>query len=185
MAPRRAADAQTRPASRGKSRARAKNGDCQDCHQFAPRQIPRNKVLGLKRVGWLYPIFRGLRFHHGLLGPGFRHRPWAALLLLPALLLAPSPAAPKKLRLEAIVSDGGLASPAPRQLSWSPDGRLLTYILARDDGDQRDLWAMDRISGENRVLVTNEKLATLAPAAKQATKDERERERRLRYSVAS
>ena len=50
--------------ARGKSRARAKNGDC---HQFAPRHIPRNKVLSLKRIGWLYPIFRGLRFHHGLL----------------------------------------------------------------------------------------------------------------------
>ena len=32
-----------------------KNGDC---HQFAPRHIPRNKVLSLKRIGWLYPIFR-------------------------------------------------------------------------------------------------------------------------------
>ncbi len=41
--------------ARGKSRARAKNGDC---HQFAPRHIPRNKVLSLKRIGWLYPISR-------------------------------------------------------------------------------------------------------------------------------
>ena len=101
------------------------------------------------------------------------------------LVFAPSSAATKKLRLEAIVSEGGLTGPTPTQLRWSPDGRLLTYILQRDDRDKRDLWAIDRISGENRVLVTNEKLATLAPAAKQATKDERERERRMRYSVAS
>ena len=40
-------------AARGKSRAGAKNGDC---HQFA-HHSPRNKVLSLKRIGWLYPIF--------------------------------------------------------------------------------------------------------------------------------
>ena len=49
---------------RGKSRARAKNGDC---HQFAPCHGPRNKSLSLKRIGWLYPIFRNLHFYHGLL----------------------------------------------------------------------------------------------------------------------
>ena len=51
-------------AARGKSRAGAKNGDC---HQFAARHDPRNKALGLKRIGWLYPIFRDLHFYHGLL----------------------------------------------------------------------------------------------------------------------
>ena len=52
-------------AARGKSRAGAKNGDC---HQFAPRHDPRNKALSLKRIGWLYQIFRDLHFYHGLLG---------------------------------------------------------------------------------------------------------------------
>ncbi len=52
-------------AASGKSHAEAKNGDC---HQFAPRHGPRNKALGLKGIGWLYPIFRDLHFHHGLLG---------------------------------------------------------------------------------------------------------------------
>ena len=117
---------------------------------------------------------------------GLRRYPRAALLvLLPVLVCVPSSAATKKLRLEAIASEGALTGPTPTQLRWSPDGRLLTYILQRDDRDKRDLWAIDRISGENRVLVTTEKLASLAPAAKQATKDERERERRKRYSVAS
>ena len=121
-----------------------------------------------------------------LLSRSFRRRPWVALLvLLPVLVFVPALAATKKLRLEAIASEGGLTGPTPTQLRWSPDGRLLTYILQRDDRDKRDLWAIDRISGENRVLVTTEKLASLAPAAKQATKDERERERRKRYSVAS
>ena len=31
------------------------------------RHSPRNKVLSLKRIGWLYPIFRHEYFHHGLL----------------------------------------------------------------------------------------------------------------------
>ena len=135
--------------------------------------VPRNKVLSLKRIGWLYPIFRGLRFHHGLLNRGFRHHPWAALLLLlPVLVFVPSSAATKKLRLEAIVSEGGLTGPTPTQLRWSPDGRLLSYILPRDDGDKRDLWAIDRISGEKRVLVTNEKLAHTG-ACRQASHDRR------------
>ena len=98
---------------------------------------------------------------------GLRRYPRAALLvLLPVLVCVPSSAATKKLRLEAIASEGALTGPTPTQLRWSPDGRLLTYILQRDDRDKRDLWAIDRISGENRVLVTTEKLASLAPAAK-------------------
>ena len=32
------------------------------------RHSPRNNVLSLKRIGWLYPIFRDLHFYHGLLG---------------------------------------------------------------------------------------------------------------------
>ncbi len=48
----------------------AKNGDC---HQFAPRHGPRNKELRLKRIGWLYPIFRDVFFYHGLLARFFHH----------------------------------------------------------------------------------------------------------------
>ncbi len=33
----------------------------------SPRHSTRNKVLSLKRIGWLYPIFRHEDFHHGLL----------------------------------------------------------------------------------------------------------------------
>ena len=32
-----------------------------------PCHGPRNKVLSLKRIGWLYPIFRDKYFHQGLL----------------------------------------------------------------------------------------------------------------------
>ena len=50
-------------AARGKSRSGAKNGDC---HQFDPRHGPRKKALSLKRIGWLYPIFR---IDHSFLRP--------------------------------------------------------------------------------------------------------------------
>ena len=66
-------------AASGKSHAEEKNGGC---HQFTPRHGPRNKALSLKRIDWLYPIFRDLHFHHGLLG---------VLLLLFAICL-PLPA---------------------------------------------------------------------------------------------
>ena len=62
---------------------RCRHGACpHDGHQFAPRHGPRNKALSLKRIGRLYPIFRDLHFHHGLLG---------VLLLLFAICL-PLPA---------------------------------------------------------------------------------------------
>ena len=64
------------PSGPGKSRAGGENGDC---HQFASRHDPRNKALSLKRIGWLYPIFRDLHFYHGLLA-GRVKRP-AQLLL--------------------------------------------------------------------------------------------------------
>ena len=68
------------------SRARAKNGDC---HQFVPRHIPGNKVLGRKRIGWLYPIFRGPRFHHGLLvRSSWRRKSWPAWRCILVALLA-------------------------------------------------------------------------------------------------
>ena len=41
----------------------AKNGDC---HLFAPHQGSRSKPLSLKRIGWLYPIFRDACFHRRL-----------------------------------------------------------------------------------------------------------------------
>ncbi len=51
-----------RQAARGKSRAGAKNGDC---HQFAPVMTLENKKLGLRRIGWLYPIFRDVTLTTG------------------------------------------------------------------------------------------------------------------------
>jgi len=113
-----------------------------------------------------------------------------SLLLLALLTSLPlfglgAEADKKPLRLEEIFSDVGLLGRRPTQLRWSPNGRLLTYILQADDGEQRDLWAVDAVSGDKHVLVSYEQLTKLAPTAEQATTDERERERLLRYSVAA
>ena len=94
-------------------------------------------------------------------------------------------AAKKPLTLEEIYSESGLTGRMPTQLRWSPDGRLLTYLLQADEGEQRDLWVVNAASGEKRILVSYEQLTHLAPSAEQATRDERERERLLRYAVAS
>jgi dipeptidyl-peptidase-4 len=109
----------------------------------------------------------------------------ALLLNLPLAAQSPTAAAKKPLTLEAIFSASGLTGRRPQQLRWSPDGQGLSYILQADEGERRDLWVVEGASGEKRVLVSYEELAQLAPTVEQATADERERERRLRYSVAS
>lgn len=126
-----------------------------------------------------------------------RHALVALLLLaglsLPAWAEQQKAAAKKPLRLEDIFVEGGLTGRLPTQMRWSPDGRLLSYILQADEGDpsaslgagRRDLWVVDAESGEKRVLVSYEQLVRLAPSPEQATQDERERERLLRYAVAA
>jgi dipeptidyl-peptidase-4 len=111
------------------------------------------------------------------------------LLALLLALVVGSPATgqgARELSIEAIFAEPGLTGPAPSEFQWSPDGKLLTYILPKDgEDDARDLWAFDLAGGEKRILVSDEQLARLAPSTDQATQDERERERRRRYSVAA
>ncbi len=109
----------------------------------------------------------------------------ATIVILLGLLAPAGLVADRPLRLEEILAEPGLAGPSPTQLQWSPDGRLVSFILPRDDGKQRDLWAIDAAAGTRRLLVSHERLERLAPPAETATSDERERERRLRYAVAS
>ncbi len=104
----------------------------------------------------------------------------ALLCLLAAPLLAQ-----KKLTIEEIFSDPGLTGRMPEQMKWSPDGRKLTFILRDDSGNRGDLLTVDAATGEKQVLVSHEQLASLAPTVEKAVKDERERERLRRYSVAS
>ena len=99
---------------------------------------------------------------------------------------AASPAAPpqkKELTIEAIYAEGGIIGRAPETVKWSPDGAKVSFVQRDDSGEHGALWYVDVATGQKAVLVAEEKLATLSPPDLKL-KDEREKERRLRYSVA-
>ncbi len=96
-------------AAHGKSHGGAKNGDC---HQFAFHHDPRNTVLSLKRIGWLYPIFRDLRFYHG---------PLAYALALVAVFATPPSLRPSESdagRIAQILRDAGRSLEAGNAASF-------------------------------------------------------------------
>ena len=95
---------------------------------------------------------------------------------------APAPATP--LTVEAIFAEGGLTGRPPETFKWSPDGSRLSFVQRDDAGQRGELMYLDAATGKAAVLVSREKLAALAPPSRQL-KDDRERERRSRYSVAS
>jgi dipeptidyl-peptidase-4 len=79
------------------------------------------------------------------------------------------------LTVEEIYAHGSLAGSPPEELSWSPDGRHLTYI---DDGQMMDLNAS---TGKPEVFINHEKLAPLIKGGG----SEQDRDHRARYSEAS
>ena len=88
----------------------------------------------------------------------------------------------KPLTIESMYQPGGLAGRGPETLEWSPDGTKLTYV--QRDGEKGELWYADAATGEKKVLVSAEKLASLDPDVNKV-KNEREKERRTRYRVAA
>lgn len=106
-------------------------------------------------------------------------------LLIALVFSAASLAAAEPLTLEQIFSEPGIGGYAPTQVRWRPDGGAVSYILRSGEEDKRDLWIADAKTGEKEILVPYEKLTSLAPTTNHATDDERERERRQRYSVAA
>jgi dipeptidyl-peptidase-4 len=88
------------------------------------------------------------------------------------------------LTIESIFSEGGLTGRAPEAVQWSPDGKKLSFVMRDDAGEHGELWYVDTVSGEKKVLVSAAKLAGLAPDANKI-KDEREKERVTRYNVAA
>jgi len=95
---------------------------------------------------------------------------------------ASKPAPP--LTIESIFAEGGLTGRPPDAVQWSPDGKRLSYVLRDDAGEHGELWYVDTANGEKKVLVSEAKLASLAPDANKI-KDEREKERVTRYHVAA
>jgi dipeptidyl-peptidase-4 len=96
--------------------------------------------------------------------------------------LAPAQAA-KQLTIDSIFTEGGITGRAPETLFWSPDGKKVSFVQRDDAGEHGALYYVDVTTGKRAVLVAEEKLATLAPPIS-AIKDEREKERLTRYSVA-
>ena len=81
----------------------------------------------------------------------------------------------KPLTVEAIFAHGSLISEPPDHLTWSPDGKHLTYL----DGGQ--LMDVDAATGKVHVLVSGAKMAPMD----ESNGSERDRDHRERYNMAS
>lgn len=96
---------------------------------------------------------------------------------------AQSAVQPKQLTIEAIFAEGGITGRPPETVKWSPDGTKVSFVQRDDSGEHGALYYVDVATGKRAVLVAEEKLASLAPPVS-SIKDEREKERLQRYSVA-
>jgi dipeptidyl-peptidase-4 len=95
---------------------------------------------------------------------------------LPLVAFSAAAQAPAKpLTVEAIFSHGPLIGELPDQLTWSPDGKHLTYL----DGGQ--LMDVDAATGKVHVLVSAAKLVQLDGS----NGSEQDRDHRTRYNMAS
>jgi dipeptidyl-peptidase-4 len=105
-------------------------------------------------------------------------------LLIPvAVAQSPAPnSSPKKLTIEAIFAAGGITGRPPETIQWMPDYTKFTYIQRDDSGEHGELWSVDAATAQKHLLISETKLATLAPPLAKI-KDEREVERITRYHV--
>jgi dipeptidyl-peptidase 4 len=99
-------------------------------------------------------------------------------------LHAQTATAARQLKIETIFADGGATGRAPETIQWSPDGSKVSFVQRDDSGEQGQLWYVDVATGEKKVLVSDVKLAQLAPPNSKI-RDEREKERVNRYHVAA
>lgn len=68
-------------------------------------------------------------------------------------------------------------------MEWSPDGSKLSFMQREEKGARNELWYADTATSEKKLLVSAEKLASLAPDVDKVN-NERERDRRTRYHIA-
>lgn len=94
-----------------------------------------------------------------------------ALAALPITAQVPE----KPLSVEAIFAHGPLTGEPPDQLTWSPDGKHLTYL---DGGELMDV---DPATGKTHVLVSAAKMGNLNGN----NDSEKDRDHRARYNLAS
>jgi len=72
----------------------------------------------------------------------------------------------KALTVERIYSMPSLSGRLARGLTWTPDGKQLSYFETKGAGKEAktELWAMNAASGERRLLVAADKLESILPA---------------------
>jgi dipeptidyl-peptidase-4 len=97
---------------------------------------------------------------------------------------APQTAAPKQLTIEQIFAEGGATGRAPETIQWSPDGSKVSFVQRDDTGERGELFYVDVVTGEKKILVSEIKLSQLSPPMSKI-RDEREKERVTRYHVAA
>jgi len=95
---------------------------------------------------------------------------------------AQEPQGSKELTIESIFKDSGILGRAPEWFDWSPDGTKVSFIQREDNSDRGALYFLDVSTGRRAVMISSEKLATLAPSTN-TIKDERKREAAERYSI--
>jgi dipeptidyl-peptidase-4 len=91
---------------------------------------------------------------------------FSAFLVLPSAAQQPAAVPGKILTVERIYSQPSLSGRLTRGLTWTPDGKQLSYFETKGAGKEAktELWTMDAGSGERRLLVTSDKLESILPA---------------------
>ena len=85
---------------------------------------------------------------------------------------------PQRLTPERVFADPSLNGPAARGVAFSPDGRLVTYLLPKPEDQQvLDLWAVETAGGQPRRLVDSRALAPEDRVLSEAERARRERAR--------
>jgi len=107
---------------------------------------------------------------------------WFLIPFAFAQSVAPNSPARKPLTIEAIFAAGGITGRPPETIQWTPDYSKFTFIQRDDSGEHGELWSVDATTGQKTLLISETKLATLAPPVAKI-KDEREIERITRYHV--
>ncbi|HUG04719.1 MAG TPA: S9 family peptidase [Steroidobacteraceae bacterium] len=95
--------------------------------------------------------------------------------------LALGPASAKDLTIERLFDAPDLQGPSLRQTRFSPDGRLVSYLRARDDAPTEfNLWAYDIAAKTHRLLVDSR---LLSPAEETLSAEEEARRERQRIAA--
>src|SRR5256886_4965527 len=71
----------------------------------------------------------------------------------------------KALAVERIYSSPSLSGRLTRGLTWTPDGKQLSFFETKGSGKEAktELWVMDAASGERRLLVAADQLESILP----------------------